>query len=267
MSKGIISWLSGLGLFACTEIKWTCFECLTPPPSNSSSPWAKNVYLKANKYIRIPTRDWELGFAGWVPWGLSSRKRAEVGLCLHLVVRGCYAQEPPFNYLSPAPPSLMVDCAYAFSCVRLFGTPWTVACHAPLSIELSRQEYCSGLHFPFQKIFMTQGSNSGLLSFLHWQAGSLPAEPPGKLADGLPWESLLPGHPKSDQHQGSSEGWVNCPRQIQSWLCLEAESTKSQTEESENQKNLPRAPSPQEKTSLSKLVSFCPSSLSPSISA
>ena len=166
-----------------------------PTPKQFVVWWAKNVYLKANKYMRIPTRDWELGFAGWVPWGLSSRKRAEVGLCLHLAVRGSYAQEPPFNYLSPAPPSLTVDCVYALSWVRLFGTPWTVAWHAPLSIELSRQEYWSGLHFPFQKIFVTQGPNSGLSSFLHWQAGSLPAEPPGKSADGLPWESLLPGIP------------------------------------------------------------------------
>ena len=32
--------------------------------------------------------------------------------------------------------------------VQLFVTPWTVACQAPLSMELSRQEYCSGLPFP-----------------------------------------------------------------------------------------------------------------------
>ena len=28
------------------------------------------------------------------------------------------------------------------------ATPWTVACQAPLSVEFSRQEYCSGLPFP-----------------------------------------------------------------------------------------------------------------------
>ena len=33
------------------------------------------------------------------------------------------------------------------SYVQLFATLWTVACQAPLSMELSRQEYCSG--FPF----------------------------------------------------------------------------------------------------------------------
>ena len=30
------------------------------------------------------------------------------------------------------------------NCVQLFGTPWTVSCQAPLSVEFSRQEYWSG---------------------------------------------------------------------------------------------------------------------------
>ena len=36
----------------------------------------------------------------------------------------------------------------SLSRVRLFATPWTVACQAPLSMEFSRQEYWSGLPFP-----------------------------------------------------------------------------------------------------------------------
>ena len=32
--------------------------------------------------------------------------------------------------------------------VRLFGTPWSVARQAPLSMGFSRQEYWSGLLFP-----------------------------------------------------------------------------------------------------------------------
>ena len=32
-----------------------------------------------------------------------------------------------------------------FSPVRLFATPWTVACQAPLSMGFSRREYWSGL--------------------------------------------------------------------------------------------------------------------------
>ena len=35
--------------------------------------------------------------------------------------------------------------------VRIFVTPWTVACQAPLSMEFSRQEYWSGLPFSFSR--------------------------------------------------------------------------------------------------------------------
>ena len=35
-----------------------------------------------------------------------------------------------------------------FSCVQIFATLWTIACWAPLSMGLSRQEYLSGLPFP-----------------------------------------------------------------------------------------------------------------------
>ena len=37
-----------------------------------------------------------------------------------------------------------------------------------------------GCHALFQGIFLTQGSNRGLLSLLHWQVGSLPLAPPWK---------------------------------------------------------------------------------------
>ena len=35
------------------------------------------------------------------------------------------------------------------SCVCLFATPWTVAYHTPPSVGFSRQEYWSGLPFPY----------------------------------------------------------------------------------------------------------------------
>ena len=34
------------------------------------------------------------------------------------------------------------------SCDRVFGTPWTVACQAPLSNGFFKQEYCRGLPCP-----------------------------------------------------------------------------------------------------------------------
>ena len=63
------------------------------------------------------------------------------------------------------------------SCVRLFAIPWTIAYQAPLSLELSRQEYWSGLPFP----------SPGDLSDLRieprsptLQVDALPSEPQGK---------------------------------------------------------------------------------------
>ena len=64
---------------------------------------------------------------------------------------------------------------------------WTLSCsvvsysHGPhglpsgsLSMEFSRQEYWSELHFLLQELFLTLGSNPSLLCLLHWQADSLP---------------------------------------------------------------------------------------------
>ena len=42
-----------------------------------------------------------------------------------------------------------------YNSLRLFATPWTVAYQTPLSMEISRQEYWSGLPFNFQGIFST----------------------------------------------------------------------------------------------------------------
>ena len=39
-------------------------------------------------------------------------------------------------------------CAQSLGHVRLFGTPWAAAHQAPVSMEVSRQEYWSGLLFP-----------------------------------------------------------------------------------------------------------------------
>ena len=56
-------------------------------------------------------------------------------------------------------------CAQSLSHVQLFGTPWPVACQAPLSIEFSRQEYHNELQFPTPEI--NSGSNPGLWHLLH----------------------------------------------------------------------------------------------------
>ena len=62
----------------------------------------------------------------------------------------------------------------SLSRVRLFATPWTVACHAPSSMEFSRQEYCSGLPFPSPGDLPDPGIEPGSPTL---QADSLPSEP------------------------------------------------------------------------------------------
>ena len=51
-----------------------------------------------------------------------------------------------------------------------FETLWTIACQAPLSMGLPRQEYWSGLPFPSPGDLADQRLNPHLL---HWQADSL----------------------------------------------------------------------------------------------
>ena len=67
---------------------------------------------------------------------------------------------------------LQVDMHYKFSSgehclslsrVHLFAAPRTVACQAPLSMKLPRQEYWKDCHFLLNGLFLTQGSNPGLL--------------------------------------------------------------------------------------------------------
>ena len=65
------------------------------------------------------------------------------------------------------------------SVVSDFGTPWTVACQAPLSIGFSRQEYWSGLPLPSPGDLPNPGTEPGSPA-LH--ADSLTSEPPGKSA-------------------------------------------------------------------------------------
>ena len=71
---------------------------------------------------------------------------------------------------------------YSLSHVRLFGTPWTVACQAPLSMEFSRQEYWSGLPFPSSGDLPDPGMEP---RFLALQADCLSSEPPRRISP--PW--------------------------------------------------------------------------------
>ena len=59
------------------------------------------------------------------------------------------------------------------------ATLWTAACQA---LGFSRQEYWSGLLCPLPGDLSNPGIEpTSLMSNPHWQAGSLPLAPPGKL--------------------------------------------------------------------------------------
>ena len=76
----------------------------------------------------------------------------------------------------------------SLSRVRLFGTPWTVAYQAPLSLGFSRQEYWSGLPFSSPGDLPNPGiePRSPVL-----QADALPSEPPGKHINSKPQGNSL----------------------------------------------------------------------------
>ena len=61
-------------------------------------------------------------------------------------------------------------CCAMLSHVRLFPTPWVVACQAPLSMGDSPGRNTGvGCHVLLQGIFLTQESNPYLLCLLHWR--------------------------------------------------------------------------------------------------
>ena len=64
-----------------------------------------------------------------------------------------------------------------FNHVRVFATPWGIACQAPLPMEFSKQEYWSGLSFPSPGDLPNPGIKPRSHSL---QTDSLPSEPPGK---------------------------------------------------------------------------------------
>ena len=73
----------------------------------------------------------------------------------------------------------------SLSCVRFLVTPLPVACQAPPSVGFSRQEYWSGLPFPFPDPVIEPEP-------LALQADPLPSEPPGKsMLTPLCWDKEL----------------------------------------------------------------------------
>ena len=66
--------------------------------------------------------------------------------------------------------------------VRLFATPWTVACQAALSIGFSRQEYWSGVPLPSPGDVPNPGIEPRSPTL---QADAITSELPGKIWEGV----------------------------------------------------------------------------------
>ena len=69
--------------------------------------------------------------------------------------------------------------------VQHFGTPWTVARQAPLSMGFPRQEYWSGLLCPLPGDLPNPGIKPVSLASPALYTGSLPTEPPEKPHSGV----------------------------------------------------------------------------------
>ena len=95
----------------------------------------------------------------------------------------------------------------AFACelrhVQFFVTLCTVACQAPLSMGLSRQEYWSRLPFPLPGIFLTRRLNPHLLCLLHWQVGALPLH---HLGSHYIFSTVQMGEMRLGEVKGTSQG-------------------------------------------------------------
>ena len=93
----------------------------------------------------------------------------------------------PDTGIKPRSPALPADAltseppgkpkVKSLSPAQLFGTPWTIAHQAPLSMEFSRQEYWSGLPFPSPGNLPDPEIEPGSPAL---QADTLLSEPPGK---------------------------------------------------------------------------------------
>ena len=71
-------------------------------------------------------------------------------------------------------------CSASKSCLTLLRPHGLQSTRLPCSWDYPGRNAGVGSYFLLQGIFLTQGSNSSLLSLLHWQVDSLPPAPPGK---------------------------------------------------------------------------------------
>ena len=108
----------------------------------------------------FPPRDWTC--VSWVSYIAGSFfTTSTTWECQHYISINQNKNKNRKQQDKPVPSLLLAPCnegwlplvfiivhAQSLSHVQLFETPWTIACQAPLSMGLSRQEFWSGLSFP-----------------------------------------------------------------------------------------------------------------------
>ena len=97
---------------------------------------------------------------GYSPWGCKEHtrmtKKKHLAVCVCVCALSC------------------------LSCVQLFATPRTITHQAPLTIEISREEYWDRVPFLTPAGLPDPGLSLHLFCLLNWQANSLPLSLPGK---------------------------------------------------------------------------------------
>ena len=151
-------------IFFCRSLSFLQLDSTIPSPLRLSEQLSKTAL-----------ESWPL-FYGWdMPW---ESKSVPLGLCLtdcclvlplvkyvKMIIPYIFYLSNYFIWLSES--SYYYHMCVLLSCVGLFVTPWTIACHASLSLGFPRQAYGVCCHFLLQGIFLTQGSNTCLLCLLH----------------------------------------------------------------------------------------------------
>ena len=99
--------------------------------------------------VRLFATPWTIALRLLYPWAFPGKN---TGCCE--VTQSCPTLRNPVDYSPQAPLSMELSrqeywlLRSHFSRVQLFATPWTAAHQTPLSVGFSRQEYWSGLPFP-----------------------------------------------------------------------------------------------------------------------
>ena len=84
-------------------------------------------------------------------------------------------------YISLTQILIAVSCCLVTKLCLTFQSPWIVKPTTLFCLwNFPSKNTGMGCHFLLWEIFTTQGSQLHLLHLLHWQAYSLPSEPPGK---------------------------------------------------------------------------------------